>query len=492
MEKVLVGCPTSDHKEYCLKEYVEAVKNLTYPNYDILIIDNSKDDIYLKKMKDLGLEAVKGKYYEGAMQRIVESRNLLRKKFLEGGYDYLLSLEQDVIPPKDVIERLLKHKKDITSGVYFNVFGQKRILMPIAYRWFTKKEKERVLKNKERVRQENPVLYYALERHNFDFEYARQQLLFDEVKEPRLIEIKASGLGCVLISKDVLKKVKFIYNPEGGFDDMPFCKYARDAGFKIYLDTSVKCKHLIEGMDWNKIKKYSIEDQKHYPKVLVGCPTSDHKEYCLKEYIKAVNELSYPNYDILLVDNSEKDDYYRRIKGLGIPVVRTKYTKKARDRIVEGRNLLRKAALDKGYAYFLSLEQDVIPPKDVIERLLKHKKEVVAGVYFLVNPFKYEHKLRSSIWAEYNPKTKMMHRVKNNYILQNPKLMEISASGLGCILIHKDILRKIRFRYDNKTEGFDDVFFAKDIRKNKIKMYVDLSVLCKHLVKNWSWKGIEK
>jgi len=231
---------------------------------------------------------------------------------------------------------------------------------------------------------------------------------------------------------------------------------------------------------------------KKCPKVLVGCPTSDHKAYCLDKYIKAVNELSYPNYDILLIDNSEKDDYYKKIKGFGINVEKIKYKKKARDRIVESRNLLRKKVLEEGYDFLLSLEQDVIPPKDIIERLLRHNKQVTTGIYFLVNPFKEEHKLRSSIWTNYDPKTNLMYRVKNEYIINNPKLIEVSASGLGCILIHKDILKKIKFRYDKKTEGFDDVFFAKDLRKNKIKIYADLSIVCKHLVKDWSWKDIEK
>jgi len=41
------------------------------------------------------------------------------------------------------------------------------------------------------------------------------------------------------------------------------------------------------------------------PKILLGCPTSDYKEYCLKEYVKSVKTLDYPCYDILLVDNSK-------------------------------------------------------------------------------------------------------------------------------------------------------------------------------------------
>ena len=85
-----------------------------------------------------------------------------------------------------------------------------------------------------------------------------------------------------------------------------------------------------------------------------------------------------------------------------------------------------------------------------------------------------------------------MHRVKNEYIMKNPVLMKIVASGLGCILIHKDVFKKIKFRYDKKTEGFDDVFFSKDLRDKNIEMYADLGVICKHLVKDWSWEGIKK
>src|SRR3989344_9577139 len=105
--KVLVGCPTSFHKEYCLDKYAEGIKALTYRYSDVLLVDNSKDDSYLNKIKVMGLNATKGFYFEGARDRIVASRNILREKVLNEGYDYFLSLEQDVVPPKDIIERML-------------------------------------------------------------------------------------------------------------------------------------------------------------------------------------------------------------------------------------------------------------------------------------------------------------------------------------------------------------------------------------------------
>src|SRR3989344_2549800 len=47
---------------------------------------------------------------------------------------------------------------------------------------------------------------------------------------------------------------------------------------------------------------FSYESKKFYPRVLVGCPTSDSHAYCLDEYMKVLFSLDYPRYDILIVD----------------------------------------------------------------------------------------------------------------------------------------------------------------------------------------------
>ena len=41
-----------------------------------------------------------------------------------------------------------------------------------------------------------------------------------------------------------------------------------------------------------------------YPKILVACPTFDGKIYCLDRWVDAVRKIDYPNYSMLLVDNS--------------------------------------------------------------------------------------------------------------------------------------------------------------------------------------------
>ena len=88
-----------------------------------------------------------------------------------------------------------------------------------------------------------------------EVEYARR-LRFSEVPKDELIEVITCGLGCVLIKRDVLENIKFRYEKgKEPWDDLWFCEDARAKGFKVYVDTSAKCKHFVKGMDWSKIKK---------------------------------------------------------------------------------------------------------------------------------------------------------------------------------------------------------------------------------------------
>ena len=224
------------------------------------------------------------------------------------------------------------------------------------------------------------------------------------------------------------------------------------------------------------------------PKVLVGCPVSDLKKYCIKEYIQSVKSLTYQNYDILLIDNSKEDYFYNYLKELGINVIKDNYIEPARARIVNSRNILRQKTLEN-YDYFLSLEQDVIPPKNVIERLLAHNKDIITGVYYSYQTNNNVTLLTPLLWQFINN-----DEVKyiNNDEIQEQKLMKIGACGLGCVLISKKVLEKIKFRYNKQSNCFDDMFFCLDAKNNNFDIYLDTSIKCKHLNLRWSWKNIIK
>ena len=262
LPKVLVGAPVSDNHEYATDKYLEAIKNFTYRNYDIFLIDNSAKSDFYKKLKKLGIPIIRKHYmYKSVRKKMVECRNLLRKKVLDEGYDYFFNIDQDVLPPKDAIERFLKGKKDVLTGIYYNVFtwpDGKRVLLPIAYTWFSEKEQKSIMDNLEEIKKMNPGFYRKLEKENFSFKNMRRQLTHPEVEEEKLLKIKSCGSGCMFISKKVLKKLKFRENPEGGFDDMTFCIDLIKNKIDLYADTSMKCGHVTKARDW----KWDLRDHK--------------------------------------------------------------------------------------------------------------------------------------------------------------------------------------------------------------------------------------
>ena len=78
--------------------------------------------------------------------------------------------------------------------------------------------------------------------------------------EDRLIEVDFTGFGFILIKKGVFEKIGFPFfepvlakdKPEikGGYlsEDYSFCAHAKDAGFKIFVDSKCRVKHLKEFM----------------------------------------------------------------------------------------------------------------------------------------------------------------------------------------------------------------------------------------------------
>ena len=121
-ERILIGSATHVCKAYSFDRWLAAVRALTYPNLDVLVVDNSPTSENADRMRATGLTVI---WQEGAdqihaMLRITRSMEVIRQYFLEGSWDRWFNLEADVIPPPDVIERLLElgHDADWISHSY--------------------------------------------------------------------------------------------------------------------------------------------------------------------------------------------------------------------------------------------------------------------------------------------------------------------------------------------------------------------------------------
>ncbi len=248
--KILVATPVYDKMEYCFDDFVKAVLEIQYDNYDILIIDNSKEEIFFDKItskyKNYKIKFIKDKtaHIKNKL-RLISSRNMIIDYALQNNYEYILMLDSDVIAPKNIIQKLLSSKKDIISGLYYNQFiiDGKPKYRPVVYCHITPEEYE-VIKQKVKF----PPIVKSCED-------LRRHLTIDEANSNKIYRVKIPSAGCMLIKRQVFRKIRYglLDLPENirTADDIYFCIKASEAGFELYCDTSIKCNHLI----WGKFEK---------------------------------------------------------------------------------------------------------------------------------------------------------------------------------------------------------------------------------------------
>ncbi len=114
--KVLVACPTHEMKEYAFAEWLECVQNLSYPNYDIFVVDNSPTTDFYERWKDkvpmVHITGVGNNLQDDICQRIAASMEVIREKFLAGNYYKWFNLESDVLCPTNAIELMIDWGRD--------------------------------------------------------------------------------------------------------------------------------------------------------------------------------------------------------------------------------------------------------------------------------------------------------------------------------------------------------------------------------------------
>lgn len=162
---------------------------------------------------------------------IYDARNRLTMDAIQCGADFILWLDSDMIIPQDAMTKLMKHMedgKDIVSGLYF------RRRAP-----FT------------------PVLYSRIERGFHED--------LKEYPEDATFEVAGCGFGCVMTRVDAMQDALLnshdLFTPfEGYGEDLSFCLRAKDNGYKIWCDSTIKCGHIGQVVVDETIWKTSIRE----------------------------------------------------------------------------------------------------------------------------------------------------------------------------------------------------------------------------------------
>ncbi|MBQ6330393.1 MAG: glycosyltransferase [Kiritimatiellae bacterium] len=180
--------------------------------------ESVKTDTYLalwsldRAGQDARLAIVKG--YDCAI-----ARTEIARRAVAGGHSHVLMVDSDTVPPPDALANLLGDGHDVCLGYY--------------------------------VRRGHRT-QTAVQRLDGDpFHVGELQDMAE--RGEAAVRAKCGGLGCALIKSDVFRRIAqpwFRYEQYGNgsalSEDYWFCRACREAGIPIYVDTRVRCRHVVE------------------------------------------------------------------------------------------------------------------------------------------------------------------------------------------------------------------------------------------------------
>lgn len=149
------------------------------------------------------------------------ARNAAVQQFLHSPYEWLFSLDSDVIPPPDTILRLLSHNQPVISGLYYRRSPPHGL--PVMIRngaWLTNYPPNT-------VQEVDLVGAGCLLVHRRVFEQVPAQRPGKPWYDWR-VDLKGTGLG---------------HDGECMSEDFTWCAHIKKHGYRVLVDTSIKCRH---------------------------------------------------------------------------------------------------------------------------------------------------------------------------------------------------------------------------------------------------------
>lgn len=277
LPKILIVAPTHDKKGYLLDEWINHLDSLSYPNFDVLLVDTSKGDEYFKRLSEQKLQniilqigddesnrrdferkiIVKKHNWDPKeqhpIQMLADAREITRQYFVDNKeYSFMLHLDSDIFIPENGLQKLIGYKKHCVGfyvpiyqeGKYTPcVFKSSGIIFGKGLDYFNfdeineyKSFIDKMRNNKLNTKEKNLIPF-----------------LIKDDKYPQLIDVSSTGIGCLMTSRTVMEAVKFRTHPEFVYgEDLWFFKEVNDKGFKFHCDVDVMARH--EHSGWDTIK----------------------------------------------------------------------------------------------------------------------------------------------------------------------------------------------------------------------------------------------
>lgn len=171
---------------------------------------------------------------------VATARNRIAQKAIDGGYDYVMMVDNDVTPKPDALVRLLSHGEDVVTGYYAhrgndNLYNGRTCVC--------------------RVLQPNGTPYF---NYPLESEYTASEM--EELKEAGgLVRIHGGGMGCILIRTSVFERMFYPWydwinyaDENRGMlsEDLYFCEKLHAEEIPIYVDPNVPAGHMLRHIQW--------------------------------------------------------------------------------------------------------------------------------------------------------------------------------------------------------------------------------------------------
>lgn len=155
-----------------------------------------------------------------------------------------------------------------------------------------------------------------------------------------------------------------------------------------------------------------------------------------------------------------------------------------RDNLTAKHNTMRSDALELGADALLTVEADVIPPADAIERLCAVDADVVYGLYCSRSRMPLCFPTIDGFWGE-----SISHRPEQwREKLRGGEIVSSEGAGFGCTLIRRSVLEAIEFARPDvgrRNNVFaDDWHFALAVKAAGFRSAHHLGVLCGHEIRS--------
>lgn len=164
------------------------------------------------------------------------ARNAIAQKAVDGNYDYVLMVDNDVVLPPDILINMLEDPVDVCLGYY-------------AHRNSDNKYTGRV--SACRLKKPDGGMYY---NYPLESEYTAQEMSQLRAEGKTKIEIHGGGMGCALICVDVFRRLRYPWYDWVNYDDgnrgmlsedLYFCERCKEKRINIYTDTRAGCGHIL-------------------------------------------------------------------------------------------------------------------------------------------------------------------------------------------------------------------------------------------------------